>query len=171
MGDDGDVFSVCATRKLLDRVGAKASPVVETPGPRLGNWYATLLGGRPVVVLFVNEATLLPVLVPLAPSRTLLERLAAGVGAVLSEIGAPSAFGAGEAAALGEGAVWSKTANRSVVGVMNEFCFLARHWGVVPDALLGMSVRLAGVPCGPLYRSHAFPDRETLAAMDTLTAL
>jgi hypothetical protein len=53
------------------------------------------------------------------------------------------------------------TANRSVVGIMNEFTFLAR---VDRDAdptrnLLDLSLRLASTPCGPLYTKHVSPDR------------
>jgi uncharacterized protein DUF6933 len=47
----------------------------------------------------------------------------------------------------------AKTANRSVVGIMNEFAFLAsayRQDTPAPD-LLALAIRLAGMPCGPLY--------------------
>jgi hypothetical protein len=54
------------------------------------------------------------------------------------------------------------TANRSVVGVMNEFTFLAatsRGEGGQRD-LLDLSLQLARTPCGPLYRKNVSPDRE-----------
>jgi hypothetical protein len=35
----------------------------------LGQWYATAVFWKPQVALFVNESTLLPVLMPLAPQR------------------------------------------------------------------------------------------------------
>jgi len=53
-----------------------------------------------------------------------------------------------------------------VVGMMNEFTFLAESHlgtGTQPD-LLGLSVRPAGTPCGPLYKRHISPDR-ALAAL------
>jgi hypothetical protein len=48
---------------------------------------------------------------------------------------------------------------------MNEFTFLAEAHlgtGAQPD-LLGLSVRLAGTPCGPLYKRHVYPHRELAA--------
>jgi hypothetical protein len=56
----------------------------------------------------------------------------------------------------------AKTANRSVVGVMNEFTFLAEAYRgdtPAPD-LLALAIRLASTPCGPLYSKHVSPDRE-----------
>ncbi|MDQ2845573.1 MAG: hypothetical protein M3Y77_04295 [Actinomycetota bacterium] len=56
------------------------------------------------------------------------------------------------------------TANRSVVGVMNEFGYLAEAAGDgYVDDLLGLSVHLAGTPCSPLYRRQVSPDRELAA--------
>jgi hypothetical protein len=61
----------------------------------------------------------------------------------------------------------AKTANRSVVGIMNEFTFLAdayRSGMPVPD-LLALAMRLAATPCGPLYSKHVSPDRELEALL------
>jgi hypothetical protein len=55
-----------------------------------------------------------------------------------------------------------KTANRSVVGIMSEFTYLAeanRADTPAPD-LRGLAMRLATTPCGPLYSKHVSPDRE-----------
>jgi hypothetical protein len=54
------------------------------------------------------------------------------------------------------------TANRSVVGIMTEFSFLAdvhrtRNHPDLDD--------LATTPCSPLYRSHASPDRAFTALL------
>ena len=59
----------------------------------------------------------------------------------------------------------AKTANRSVVGIMNEFTFLAESYRrdtPAPD-LLALALRLATTPCGPLYSTHVSPDRELAA--------
>jgi hypothetical protein len=61
----------------------------------------------------------------------------------------------------------AKTANRSVIGIMNEFTFLAescRGDTPAPD-LLALAVDLATTPCGPLYSKHISPDRELAALM------
>jgi hypothetical protein len=118
-------------------------------------------------VLLVNERTLLPVLMPLAPAASLLERFPLHLAGVLGALGVPAEFVDQELAAMGEG-VWSKTANRSVVGSMNEFVFLAEAWrdrGRTDD-LRAMSLHLAGVPCSPLDTSEGFPDREVAALVE-----
>jgi hypothetical protein len=61
----------------------------------------------------------------------------------------------------------AKTANRSVVGIMNEFTFLAQAYRAdtpVPD-LVALAMRLATTPCGPLYSKHVSPDRELAALL------
>jgi hypothetical protein len=56
----------------------------------MGGWYATLLPWRPQMVLLVNEQTLLPVLVPLAPAATLTTRIPGHVRPMLDAIGVPT---------------------------------------------------------------------------------
>ena len=56
------------TQKLLDRARTSVSGS-EPATTTLGDWYATVMSWRPQVALFVNEATRLPVLVPLAPGK------------------------------------------------------------------------------------------------------
>ena len=67
------MFTLHCTKKLLDRV----QPAVTAPcnaNTRLGNWYATALFWKPQLALLVNERTLLPVVMPLAPATTLAQR-------------------------------------------------------------------------------------------------
>jgi hypothetical protein len=59
-----------ATRKLLDRISPPTLRDGEQSTTRLGVWYATALSWRPQVALLINEPTLLPVLMPLAPAAT-----------------------------------------------------------------------------------------------------
>jgi len=161
------VFTVHATKKLLDRVKRRPQPEAVAPMSMLGNWYATYVAWRPQVVLIVNERTLLPVLMPLARGATLLERFPQQLAEVLRALGVPEEFIEQELAAMGDG-VWAKTANRSVVGSMNEFVFLAEAWrdrGWTDD-LLAMSLHLADVPCSPLDTSEGFPDREVATLVE-----
>jgi hypothetical protein len=161
---------VRCTRKLLQRVGppAKLGPASTT---LLGDWYGTYLPWRPrQVALFVNERTLLPVLVPLAPAGTLLGRFPDQFAAVLAAHQIPESVASAEVAATRE--AWlSTTSNRSVVGSMNEFAFLAeanrRGEQPVTD-LVDLSVKLARTPCGPLYNRHVSPDRELRALLGEL---
>lgn len=64
-----------------------------------------------------------------------------------------------------ETAVLAKTANRSVVGMLNEFGHLAATWRPSAGNLLDQSLRLATVPCGPLYKTHV-DTRGAVAAAD-----
>lgn len=161
------MYTIHATKKLRDRVKATLAEAVEQPSAVLGNWYATALFWKPQVALFVNEATLVPVLVPLAPAATLAERFPVQLEAVLNALGTDPRFVAAERAEMG-GSRWAKTANRSVVGIMNEFSFLteADRAHERSTDLVKMAMRLAGTPCSPLYKRHTFPDRE-LAALVT----
>jgi hypothetical protein len=62
---------------------------------------------------------------------------------------------------------YGKTANRSVIGIMNEFGFLATgyrdHRGLTDLVALGLL--LSETPCGPLYQRHVSPERELDAAV------
>lgn len=49
-----------------------------------GAWYATVLRWRRPAALLVKELTLLPLVLPLAPARTLLTRFADALAGLLS---------------------------------------------------------------------------------------
>jgi hypothetical protein len=160
------MFVVRATKKLLSRLGPATLGAGEESATLLGDWHATALPWRPQVALFVNDRTLLPVLTPLAPARTLLRRFPDTLADVLATHRVPGAVSAAELDPMREHRL-GPTANRSVVGSMTEFAFLAetyRRSAAAPD-LLALSMRLATVPCGPLYRSHISPDRELTALL------
>jgi len=153
------MFNLHCTKKLLDRI----KPELEAPRAgttRLGNWYATALFWKPQMALVVNERTLLPVLLPLAPSATLAERFPIALREVLQALHTPAEFIESEISGMSE-VVYAKTANRSVLGVMNEFVFLAEGYRDQDGSIdpVGLSLRLAGTPCGPLYKGAVFPDK------------
>ena len=154
-----------AFRSKVPGVPATSTDEISTV---LGCWYATLLKWRSPAVLLVNEASLLPVLLPLAPARTLLGRIPTAVAEALAALGVPTDIAASEVAATDEVRV-APTASRSLVGVMTEFGKLAdwRRGQDTPD-LLELSLRLAETPLGPLYGRNVSPDRE-LAALLGLT--
>ena len=152
------MFTLHCTQKLLDRMGHP----VGTPIPastRLGNWYATALFWKPQMALLVNERTLLPVMMSLAPAATLAKRFPAALKKVLQGLGLPPEFIQAEVEGMGE-VVYAKTANRTVGGTMNEFAFLAeafRDRGAPVDTV-ALSLKLAGVPCGLLSKGAGFPE-------------
>jgi hypothetical protein len=164
------VLIVRATKKLLRLAGPPTAPDDDRGTTALGPWYATVLFWRPRVVLLVNEATLLPVLLRLAPAATLTSRIAEQISTVLTAHDAPAAIIDEERRHM-RAAQLGVTANRSVVGVMTDFARLAEvHHANEPAVdLVALSVRLAATPCSPLYRRNVSPDRELAATLRTIT--
>lgn len=160
------MFSLHATNKLLDRVKAPVMPPVSEPTTSLGNWYGTVLFWKPQVALLVNEQTLYPVMMPLAPATTLMARFPAALQQSLEAGGVAAGFIEAEIAGMIDGQ-YAKTSNRSVIGIINEFSFLAKgyrdHRGLTDLVALGLL--LTETPCGPLHRRHGSPDRELDAAV------
>lgn len=157
---------VHATGKLLARLGKPTTAPATASTTALGSWYATAIFWRPQVALFVNQSTLLPVFLPLAPAGTLLDRFPDAVAQVLTALGADRRFVDAERAAMHDHQV-VKTADRSTVGMLTEFAWLAdvhTNGKGTPD-LLPLSVQLAHTPCGPLHDRTGFPDLELAAVV------
>ncbi|MER7279630.1 hypothetical protein ABT369_34825 [Dactylosporangium sp. NPDC000244] len=160
---------VRATKKLRDRIGPPDLGGDEQSTTVLGEWYATRFGWRPDVLLLVNEPTLLPVLLPLAPAATALSRATHDIAAAMATHGASAAIVAAELEQMRTHRIGT-TANRSVVGIMNEFSHLAdayRDRDMQPS-LDDLAARLATTPCSPLYRTHISPDRAFTALVHAI---
>lgn len=121
------MFVLRATAKLRQRIGLSASHDVEESTTLLGDWYATMLPWRPQVALLVNERALLPALMPLAPAATMPARVADQVGDVLAARGVPDLVTRAEVDQMRQWRI-TPTASRRIVGVINEFAFLAGTW-------------------------------------------
>ncbi len=158
------MFHLHCTKKLLDRI----KPDIVTLGrsdTALGSWYATVLFWKPQVALLVSERALLPVLMPLAPVATLARRFPEQLALILKEHGVPSEFSAQEVWRMDQ-VRYAKTANRSVLGILNEFVKQAKFWLAAyayergdNDDLLAISAKLAETPCSPLYKGPVSPDK------------
>jgi hypothetical protein len=155
-------YVIQCTKKLLERI----KPQTIAAGGALsmtllGSWYATALFWKPQVALLVNEKTLLPVLMPLAPATNLAARFPEHLAGVLAAHGVPQHFIDHELAQMDE-VQYAKTSNRSVVGIMNQFTYLAEGYreDLETQDLLALSLRLSETPCSPLYKSAVSPDRE-----------
>jgi len=149
------------TKKLLDRVKPSTIAPNGISSTFLGNWYATALFWKPQVALLVNEKTLLPVLMPLAPATDLATRFPNHLASVLAAHGVPRAFINHELLHMNE-VQYAKTSNRSVLGIMNQFMYQAegdREYIETKD-LLALSIWLSETPCSPLYKGAVSPDRE-----------
>lgn len=161
------MYTIHATRKLQDRVKQPVQPAVAEPAPQLGNWYATAMFWKPQqVALLMNERTLLPVFMPLAPAATLMRRFPDHLAHVLAVLGVPHEIIVQEIWRMNDGS-YSKTASRSLLGSMNDFVRLAGYYRADGDAedLLALSVHMAQTPCGPLFETHTSPDRAALALL------
>ncbi|MCS7484822.1 DUF6933 domain-containing protein [Umezawaea endophytica] len=161
---------VRAAKKLLRLAGPSTARDDDRGTTALGPWYATVLFWRPRVVLLVNEATLLPVLLPLAPAATLTSRIAEQISTVLTAHDAPTTIVDEEQRHM-QTAELGVTANRSVIDVMIDFARLAEiHHDDDPTVdLVTLAVRLAATPCSPLYRRNIRPDRELAATLQAMT--
>jgi hypothetical protein len=145
------MFALHCTAKLRDRLNRPRKSETLPTSTALGDWYATALFWRPQLALLVNERTLIPVLMPLAPAVTLPERFGPALAQLLRRHGVCQRFIESEVAEMAEVAV-VKTNNRRVVGTMNEFCFEAtvhREQSGAAD-LLSLAMWLAQTPCGAI---------------------
>jgi hypothetical protein len=154
-------YSICSTKKLLDRITPAEIVLSHSSSTLLGNWYATAMFWRPQVALLINEKTLLPVLMPLAPASDLGTRFPTHAAAVFKALSLSPHFLDYEIAQMRE-CHYAKTSNRSVVGVMNQFIYLAEAYrkDQGQDDLVSLSLRLADTPTSSLYKTSICPNRE-----------
>ena len=148
------MFALHCTAKLRDRLNRLSESEKLPTSTALGDWYATAIFWRPQLALLVNERTLLPVLMPLAPAATLPDRFGPALAQLLRQHGIGQGFIESEVAKMAEVAV-VKTSNRRVVGTMNDFCFEAtvhREQSGAAD-LLALAMWLAQTPCGAIRYS------------------
>jgi hypothetical protein len=124
---------VRATKKFLDRVASPEANKSSSTG-FLGDWYANVLFWRPQVALFVNVSTLLPVIVPLAPSKSVVERFPAQFASVARRFGVA---GAALEKELDQMQVWvlHRTASRSVLGTTNHLSDIADRYRWAHDEI------------------------------------
>lgn len=110
-------------------------------------------------MLAVSGVTLLPVLLPLAPAKTLTLRLTEAVGGVLRGLGLDQYKIASELAAMGPCTV-TGTNDRRVPGSMNDFVRMLDAY-LDGRPLVEVSLHLAEAPCSPLGMES--PRRRTVA--------
>lgn len=153
------MYSLHGTKKLLDRIKPSIATSPPPPTKVLRNRYATALFWRLQLAPLVNDGALLPALMPLAPSSTLSARFPGELAVVLGRHGIGRAAFDREMATMTEVA-FAKTANRSLLGIMNEFSFLAERYRdyLETSDLMAVSMRLADAPCSPI--KHNSPSRQ-----------
>lgn len=155
------------TQKLLRRAGQPViSETVAKSNTRLGDWYANaLIIRRQHLVLAVSGTTLMPVLIPAAPYKTIVPRIAEGAGLILRALGIQDAKVAGEEEAMRD-AVMTTTNDRRVLGSMNDFANMLEAY-IDDRSLTDVALHLAESPCSPLGMKS--PREATLALFSTPT--
>jgi hypothetical protein len=149
------------TQKLLNRLRPDVAEVGRASSTtKLGSWYATVLPWKRPIAMLVNERTLLPVLMPLAPAASFSARLPGAIAEVLIAHGVPDSFMESEVSQM-QLVTYARTRNRSVVGIMTQFAFLADAYRAQDEMneLISLSIKLAHTPCSPLYKGPVSPDK------------
>ena len=143
------MYSIYATKRLLDRLQEPIASSAPGATTKLGNWYAKPLFWRPQYALFVNEATFLPVFATLAPASSLASRFPDELATTLRAHDVPEPFIRDELLAMDDVSV-SKTNNRRLVGILNELAIMAERMpNYHPDLTpIHLAKELAQVPLG-----------------------
>jgi hypothetical protein len=159
------MFTLRCTQKLQRHLDVRpgTGEAARAPTTRLGDWYANLIDvDRHHAVLLVSERTLLPIVVPALPAQSILPRFRQTLAELLVALGVRRDYVAAEVAAM-EHVVYARTANRRVLGSMND---LAWQLEGVPQGVSALETArsLAETPCGPIGMES--PERVTIALFD-----
>lgn len=112
------------TASLAKRMKVKLVERKEKSTTRLGDWYALdVIIGRKQYILCVSEHGRLPVLLEAAPYAEFPERLLQETAEILRAIGISETKISSEINEM-KISVLAKTANRSILGSMNEYRFM-----------------------------------------------
>ncbi len=150
------------TAKLLKKLKMEKEPLKD-PGSSttvLGDWYANIVYvERRPLVLAVSEKSLLPLLVPARDLDQLSNHLMRALVERIQRMGIPDTIIRQEMSRM-EPFFYGKTANRSVLGSMNDFAYLLKTIPRVhPDwGLVDMMDSLGDTPCSPL--GYQFPSEK-----------
>ena len=144
------MFTLRATGKLITRLKLNANLSPPRSTGLLGDWYANWHVMQPNhLVMAVSERSLLPVLVPARDIAHVPERLRLAVGDVLRALHVPEVQVVEELSHMTEWTV-AKTANRRVLGAMNDFSRALESLVGRERNLLRVALALADTPSGPI---------------------
>jgi hypothetical protein len=158
------VFVLRCTKRLLDRIGGPTAPEPEPSSTtRLGDYYANfIIIRRQQLVLAVSGITLLPVLLPAAPFKTVPSRLVDAVAEMLHALGTERQKIASEVSAMRDECLVAKTNSRQVLGSMLDFTNMLEAY-LDERPLVEVALHLAESPCSPLGMDS--PGRATIALL------
>jgi hypothetical protein len=165
------VFTLRCTQKLLRRGLVESPDASAEPTTLLSDWYANLLvTRRQHLLLCVSQRTLLPLVAAARDIQQLPQRIESTLASVLAALNIDSAAVARERTAMQAPQI-GRTADRRVLGSLNELMFLLQHqleWH--PElTLVEHSLRLADTPMKGV--EYASPDLATAALFASTAAL
>jgi len=132
---------------------------LKDPGPSttaLGDWYVNVIYmGRQPLVLAVSERSLLPLLMPARDLDNLPDHLTQTLIEKLQGMGIPETTIRQEISKM-DPLIFAKTANRSVLGSMNDFTDQVKFTHHIHEdwSLVGMMDRLGDMPCKPIQYKY-----------------
>jgi len=160
------------TQKLLARLTRPEVPADVASTTRLGDWYGNILQiGRRQRVLFISERSRLPVVIPIREAKRLEAVFPDAVCDVLAAVGIGAEDIADERSKMSE-ISFGRTNNRSLLGTLNDFAFMAQHGNAnrdEPESPEELMRFLAQTPILPL--KGASPIELTRAAFEAGTSL
>jgi len=142
------------TAKLLKRLKLDKESLKD-PGPStttLGDWYANVIYmGRQPLILAVSEKSLLPLLMPARDLDQLPGHLTRALIEKLQRMGIPETTIRQEISKM-DSVIYAKTANRSVLGSMNDFTDIMKftHHVRTDWDLFDWMDSLGNMPCKPV---------------------
>lgn len=139
------------TKKLLARLGGPNANVGDDVATttKMGEWTANLFFiGRQQLVLAVNNRTLLPVLMSIAPAKTFHPRFVEAAGEMLMALGIDRGKVLAEMSAMSE-CILGATSDRRVLGTINDFGRMLDAY-VDGRPLPEIALHLAQAPCSPI---------------------
>lgn len=123
------MFILHCTKKTQDRLKVKPSDVLPEPTTRLGNWYCNeFIASRHKYLVFVNERTLLPVVISAKGLKTnadILELFKQRLFKTFLFMNLPDDKFMQELLEMDD-VVFAKTKSRSIVGSMNDIIAQAK---------------------------------------------
>jgi hypothetical protein len=159
------------TQKLLARLKQTDDVPAGESTTRLGDWYGNILQlGRRQHLLFISERSRLPVVIPIREGKRLASVFPDAVCEVLGHVGVAVADIAEERARMSEIA-FGRIRNRSLIGTLNDFAFMAQQGNVnrvEPESPEELTLFLAQTPILPL--NGASPIGLTRAAFEDQSA-
>ncbi len=147
------MFTVRVTAKLLKNLKIKANESPQLSTCVLGDWYCNIaVIKRKSLLICMSEKTLFPILLPARDLAAFPSQLGIALQEDLKKLQIAQDKIEAELSAMQEW-TFAKTANRRVLGSMNDFLRMLEFMLDSGETLDELSWRLGDAPCSPLGMS------------------